>query len=261
MATSSLWFQAAYGLGFLFFGRLVDRIGAKMGLCAGDGPLDRCAYRPCARHLAPAASPSSAFPGAGRIRHLSGRALAAAGEWFPKRERALAIGIFNAGANVGAVVAPLDRADHHARAGLAGGLHRHRPVQPRLDRGVAALLPQAARASARQRGRAGLYRIRSDRGAAARWPGRRLLATRQAWAYMAGRFLIDPVWWTFLFWLPDFFAKRYGVDLKNLRPAAGRHLCDGRCRLGPGRLVFVAPARARRRTPAARASWRCWPAP
>ena len=46
----------------------------------------------------------------------------------------------------------------------------------------------------------------------------RLLATRQTWAYMMGRFLIDPVWWTFLFWLPDFFAKRYGVDLKHYGP-------------------------------------------
>ena len=46
----------------------------------------------------------------------------------------------------------------------------------------------------------------------------RLLATRQTWAYMLGRFLIDPVWWTFLFWLPDFFSKRYGVDLKHYGP-------------------------------------------
>src|SRR4051794_12965433 len=47
---------------------------------------------------------------------------------------------------------------------------------------------------------------------------RRLLTTRQAWAYMAGRFLIDPVWWTFLFWLPDFFVKRHGLDLKSFGP-------------------------------------------
>jgi len=46
----------------------------------------------------------------------------------------------------------------------------------------------------------------------------KLLSTRQTWAYMAGRFLIDPVWWTFLFWLPDFFSKRYGVDLKHYGP-------------------------------------------
>ena len=44
----------------------------------------------------------------------------------------------------------------------------------------------------------------------------KLLTTRQTWAYIAGRFLIDPVWWTFLFWLPDFFARRYGVDLRRI---------------------------------------------
>jgi ACS family hexuronate transporter-like MFS transporter len=49
-------------------------------------------------------------------------------------------------------------------------------------------------------------------------PWRRLLTTRQAWAYMSGRFLIDPIWWTFLFWLPDFFHKRYGLDLKSFGP-------------------------------------------
>src|SRR6185369_558272 len=47
---------------------------------------------------------------------------------------------------------------------------------------------------------------------------RRLFATRTTWAYIAGRFLIDPIWWTFLFWLPDFFAKRYGIDMKGYGP-------------------------------------------
>ena len=47
---------------------------------------------------------------------------------------------------------------------------------------------------------------------------RRVLGHRQTWAYMAGRFLIDPVWWTFLFWLPDFFSKQYGYDLKSFGP-------------------------------------------
>jgi ACS family hexuronate transporter-like MFS transporter len=47
---------------------------------------------------------------------------------------------------------------------------------------------------------------------------RRVLATRETWAYILGRFVIDPIWWTFLFWLPDFFAKRYGLDLKGFGP-------------------------------------------
>jgi ACS family hexuronate transporter-like MFS transporter len=47
---------------------------------------------------------------------------------------------------------------------------------------------------------------------------RRLLATRETWAYILGRFLIDPVWWTFLFWLPDFFGKRFGIELAGYGP-------------------------------------------
>jgi ACS family hexuronate transporter-like MFS transporter len=47
---------------------------------------------------------------------------------------------------------------------------------------------------------------------------RQLLRIRETWAYAAARFMIDPIWWMFLFWLPDFFAKRYGLDLKNFGP-------------------------------------------
>ena len=43
-------------------------------------------------------------------------------------------------------------------------------------------------------------------------------ALRETWAYALGKFLIDPIWWMFLFWLPDFFAKRYGLDLKSFGP-------------------------------------------
>ena len=49
-------------------------------------------------------------------------------------------------------------------------------------------------------------------------PWLRLCRYRQTWAYICGRFLIDPIWWTFLFWLPDFFGKRYGLDLKSYGP-------------------------------------------
>ena len=86
--------------------------------------------------------------------------------------------------------------------------------------GVADLVPASARASARSRRRDRLYRSRSAE-AQRPVPWRTLLATRQTWAYMLGRFLIDPVWWTFLFWLPDFSpqalwtstSRRYGPPL------------------------------------------------
>ena len=144
-------------------------------------------------------------------------ALAAASEWFPRRERALAIGIFNAGANMGAIITPMIVPMIALAMGWRGAfvvtglfnivwivawlvLYRRPREHPKLKP-------------------AELAYIESDPAEAQKpvaW--RRLLTTRQAWAYMSGRFLIDPIWWTFLFWLPDFFHKRYGLDLKSFGP-------------------------------------------
>ncbi len=143
--------------------------------------------------------------------------LAATTEWFPKRERALAIGIFNAGSNVGAIIAPfivpiITILWGWQMAFILTGLltlvwlavwliwYRSPRKMPNLSAAELAYIesdPQEAQRPA---------------------PWSKLLSTRQTWAYICGRFLIDPVWWTFLFWLPDFFAKRYGVDLKHYGP-------------------------------------------
>jgi ACS family hexuronate transporter-like MFS transporter len=209
-------FQLAYGLGFLFFGWLVDRIGARFGYA-----LAMIVWT--AAHMAHALF-TSLF-GFGFIRILLGvgesgtypAALAAASEWFPKRERALAIGIFNAGANVGAIVTPLIvpaivLAMSWQAAFIVTGLfnlvwlaawllfYRRPREHPALGAAELAYIESEP--------------IEEQKPVA--W--RRLLATRQAWAYMAGRFLIDPVWWTFLFWLPDFFTRRYGLDLRSFGP-------------------------------------------
>jgi ACS family hexuronate transporter-like MFS transporter len=143
--------------------------------------------------------------------------LAAATEWFPQRERAFAIGIFNAGSNVGAILAPflvpiITIAWGWRMAFILTGLftvawlvvwliwYRSPRDYPGISKSELAYIESDP--------------IEPQRLVA--WS--RLLRTRQTWAYMAGRFLVDPVWWTFLFWLPDFFAKRYGVDLKNYGP-------------------------------------------
>jgi ACS family hexuronate transporter-like MFS transporter len=144
-------------------------------------------------------------------------AITATTEWFPKKERALAIGIFNAGSNVGAIIAPFLVPAITLLWGwqmafiltglltviwLAVWLIWYR--RPREYAGISA---------------GELAWIESDPQEPQRpvaWST--LLKTRQTWAYILGRFLIDPVWWTFLFWLPDFFAKRYGVNLKGFGP-------------------------------------------
>jgi ACS family hexuronate transporter-like MFS transporter len=210
------WFQAAYGIGYIAFGRFVDRFGARVGYTVAVGlwTLGHVAHvlvtstQGMALVRIPLAlGESGTFPAA----------LAATADWFPKRERAFAIGLFNAGANVGAILTPLLvpaitlafgwRAAFIATGALTAlwlvawlRLYRRPREQPRLSAAELAYIEQDP--------------VEARRPVV--W--RRLLATRETWAYILGRFLIDPVWWTFLFWLPDFFNKRFGVDLKGYGP-------------------------------------------
>lgn len=209
-------FQIAYGLGYVAFGRIVDRFGAKVG-----GTIAVTLWS--IAHTAHAFVTSIAGFAWVRIPMGLGESglfpctLAATTEWFPLRERALAIGIFNAGSNVGAIIAPfivpiITILWGWQMAFILTGLLTFAwlavwLIWYRRPREMTSL------------GKQELAYIESDPQEAQRpvaWS--KLLSTRQTWAYMAGRFLIDPVWWTFLFWLPDFFSKRYGVDLKHYGP-------------------------------------------
>jgi ACS family hexuronate transporter-like MFS transporter len=209
-------FQVAYGLGYVAFGRIVDRFGAKVG-----GAIAVTFWT--IAHTAHAFVTSIVGFTLVRIPMGLGESglfpctLAATAEWFPLRERALAIGIFNAGSNVGAILAPfivpiITILWGWQMAFILTGLLTFAwlavwLIWYRRPREMPSLSAQE------------LAYIESDPQPAQRpVPWSRLLATRQTWAYMAGRFLIDPVWWTFLFWLPDFFSKRYGVDLKHYGP-------------------------------------------
>jgi ACS family hexuronate transporter-like MFS transporter len=212
------YFQVFYGIGFLLFGWLIDRVGPRIGYLLAMGSWT-------VGHFAQTLVTSTSGFVVARIPLAFGEAgtypsaLAAASQWFPKKERALAIGIFNAGANVGAVVTPLlvgfivaDLVMDWRWAFVITGLfnvvwlvawwrlyhppHSHPRVTPEERRWIEA-------EPADDRGRAGFLAV---------------LRHREAWAYMTGRFLIDPVWWTFLFWLPDFFNTRYGYDLKSFGP-------------------------------------------
>ena len=212
------YFQVFYGIGFLIFGWLIDRVGPRIGYLLAMGSWT-------VGHFAQVLVTSTAGFVVARIPLAFGEAgtypsaLAAASQWFPKRERALAIGIFNAGANVGAVVTPLlvgfivaDLVLDWRWAFLITGVfnlvwlaawwrfYRAPAAHPRVTAEERAWIETEP---ADDRGRAGFLTV---------------LRHREAWSYVAGRFLIDPVWWTFLFWLPDFFSTRYGYDLKSFGP-------------------------------------------
>ena len=209
-------FQAAYAIGLLLAGGLMDRIGTRRGFAgavsfwslAGAGhALARSPFGFGVARFALGLGEAGNFPAA----------IKTVAEWFPRKERAFATGIFNAGTNVGAVIAPLLVPWITLRYGwrwafiLTGAsgfvwllfwlaLYRRPEEHPALSK-------------------AELAHIRSDPPeAAARIPWARLVPHRQTWAFALGKLLTDPIWWFYLYWIPDFLQKHYGLDLKSIGP-------------------------------------------
>ena len=156
-------------------------------------------------------------------------AIKAVALWFPRRERALATALFNSGANVGAVIAPGGRSGSRSRSlGVARGIRDRRLLRARLA-GALAAVSTTIPGEATARLPVELSYLAADsadeqagRRAARRSAGWRSSGYRQAWSFIVGKFLTDPVWWFFLIWLPDFFKKTRGLDIKGSRISPGR---------------------------------------
>jgi ACS family hexuronate transporter-like MFS transporter len=136
-------------------------------------------------------------------------------EWFPRRERALATGIFNSGSNIGAIVAPLlvpvvATLWGWQAAFLCTGLLSALWL-------IAWLLTYRTPEQHPGMSAAELAYIRSDADEPpTRLPWMQILRYRQAWAFIAAKFMTDPIWWFFLFWLPKFLHAEYGLTLLEL---------------------------------------------
>ena len=200
------WFQAAYAVGYLGFGAVIDRLGARIGYAAAFTLWT-------VAHMLHAGVRSAL--GFGAVRFLLGlgesgnfpAGLRAVADWFPTEERAFATGVFNAGSNIGVIAAPLIVPAITLTLGWRAAF---------LITGAVSLLwliPWLM-----------LYRHPAKAGAVTSseapriMPWRRVLGLKQAWAYAAAKALTDPVWWLFLFWLPDFLHRRYGLNLKDFGP-------------------------------------------
>jgi ACS family hexuronate transporter-like MFS transporter len=207
-----LSFQASYAVGLLLVGRWLDRVGTRKGLAIAIALWSIAAtFHAVARTvlqfiLARAVlgiAESAAYPGA----------VKSVAEWLPQRERALGVGILNAGANVGVVVAPI--------AGLmVAGIYGWQAgflVTGLIGFIVLALWlllyrrpDEHSKVTAEE-----LAYIRQDgedgTGEPLGWGA--ALQQRQAWFFICAKFFTDPVWYLFLFWLPDFFVKTQGLDL------------------------------------------------
>jgi len=208
------YFSLAYGIGLLGMGRLLDRIGVRRGLAGSIVAWSLAAMSHAVASTVTGFSVARAALGISEAGNFPG-AVKAVAEWFPKKERALATGIFNAGSNVGAVLTPILvpwialtwgwRWAFIATGALGFvwllawlAIYREPERHPRVS-------PSE------------LAHIRSDpaeRTEPVRWLG--LLAKRQTWAFVAGKAMTDPIWLFYLFWLPKFLDSGYGIKLGAL---------------------------------------------
>lgn len=205
-------FQASYGIGLLVVGRWLDRVGTRKGMAIAIALWSlAAAFHSAARsvlafiiaRVALGIAESAAYPGA----------VKSVAEWFPRRERALGVGILNAGANVGVLLTPIVgimvAAAYGWRAaflvtGLLGfvvlalwiWIFRQPEQHPKVTSEELAYI--------RQDGDDGP-------GECLKW--RDAIRQRQAWYFICGKFFTDPVWYLFLFWLPDFFSKTQDMEL------------------------------------------------
>jgi MFS transporter, ACS family, hexuronate transporter len=203
-------FQIAYALGVVFAGRFVDRVGCRKGYPIVTGLWSLAAMAHALVRSVLGFGIARFFLGLGESGNFPA-AVKATAEWFPPKERALATGIFNSGAGVGAILAPLAvpwvalHFGWRASFLITGvfsvawiiwwSIRYHRPQEATdWTPGHAAAPPASVLAW---------------------W---RLLRFRQAWGFMLGKFLTDPVWWFLLFWLPQYFHSRFGVNLTHLGP-------------------------------------------
>ncbi|MBF9255068.1 MFS transporter [Pontibacter sp. 172403-2] len=208
-------FSAAYALGLLVFGKLIDKIGTKLGytisiviwsVAAIGHALAKSTFGFGAARAALGIGEAGNFPAA----------IKAVAEWFPKRERALATGIFNSGANIGAVVAPImvpailgayGWQEAFIITGAIGFVwlvfwlifyevpSRHK----RLTAEEYAFIHSDSE------------QVVIEPKGSVSWA--RLLSIKQTWAFIFGKLLTDPIWWFFLFWLPSYFSTTFHLDL------------------------------------------------
>lgn len=208
-------FQAAYAIGLVAFGRIIDLLGTKRGyqisiaswsLAAMAHALATGVYGFGMARFALGLGEAGNFPAA----------VKAVGEWFPTRERALATGLFNSGANVGAILAPV----------LVPWITVHWGWQMSFVilgatgfvwmifwRRYYSTPEESTHISPEELAYINNDKVKEELTSI---PWKLLLGYRQTWAVIVGMSMTAPIWWFYLYWLPKFMHKQYGLDLASL---------------------------------------------
>ncbi|MFP5249251.1 MAG: MFS transporter [Acidobacteriota bacterium] len=208
-------FQIAYGAGMLIMGRFIDRVGTRIGYMVVMGIWSLSAMGHALANTVMEFGIARFSLGLGESGNFP-VAIKTVAEWFPQRERSLATGIFNSGTNLGAILAPLAVpwvALHYGwhAAFLITGIFSATWIVVwffTYDRPAAHKKVSAAELRYINEGQV------DSPAPTTTWI--RLLGYRQTWAFVMGKFLTDPIWWFYLFWLPSYFTSKFHLTLSTL---------------------------------------------
>jgi MFS transporter, ACS family, hexuronate transporter len=207
-------FQAAYAIGLLAAGAVIDKLGTRLGYALAIALWSLSAMGHSLVSSVTGFGIARFFLGLGESGNFPA-AIKTVAEWFPRKERALATGIFNAGSNIGAIVAPVAVPLIVIRFGwrasflftglfsamwLLAWLRTYRRPEDHPDLSASELAYIQGDTSESRK----------------RIPWKRLLPHKQTWAFLLGKFLTDPIWWFFLNWLPKFLNTQHGLTLTEL---------------------------------------------
>ncbi len=218
-ANITVAFQLSYALALFVAGRLIDRLGTRIGYALSLFTWSLAAIGHALVRSTAGFFVARSFLGITEAGNFPA-AIKATAEWFPQRERALATGIFNSGANIGAIIAPLTVPFIAAQWGwrwafvITGAvgliwlifwfwLYEIPAKQKRLGRAEYDYIHNDADTIQDAR-------IEDQKKEKISWG--RLLNYKQTWAFTLGKFLTDGIWWFYLFWLPDFLHEQYHLN-------------------------------------------------
>jgi ACS family hexuronate transporter-like MFS transporter len=209
-------FQVAYAVGLLGAGRMIDKLGSRVGYSLIMAVWSLAALAHAAVSTVFGFGVARVALGLGEAGNFPA-AIKTVADWFPKRERSLATGIFNSGATAGAIICPLTipwitiHYGWHAAFLFTGLLGLPWVIWWFFYYRKPSDHPTLTGEEMRH-----IYEDNADQMAGASIPWFKLLTYPQTWGICLGKGLTDPIWWFYLFWIPGYLDTKFHVDLKNL---------------------------------------------